>query len=62
VPYYEVYRQLSDGSLFKGWDDVTKTMFGGSSRGELITYEDTMSVCWKTEYGIESGTNGYFVW
>ena len=62
VPYYDVYRQLSDGSLFKGWDDVTKTMFGGSSRGELITYEDTMSVCWKTEYGIESGVNGYFVW
>ena len=62
VPYYEVYRQLSDGSLFKGWDDVTKTMFGGSSRGELITYEDTMGVCWKTEYGIKSGVNGYFVW
>jgi GH18 family chitinase len=51
-----------DGSLSRGWDDVTKTMFGGNTRGELITYEDTMSVCWKTEYGIESGTNGYFVW
>jgi GH18 family chitinase len=62
VPYYEVYRQLLDGSLSRGWDDVTKTMFGGNTRGELITYEDTMSVCWKTEYGIESGTNGYFVW
>jgi len=62
VPYYEVYRQLLDGSLSRGWDDVTKTMFGGNARGDLITYEDKMSVCWKTEYGIESGTNGYFVW
>jgi hypothetical protein len=36
----------------KGRVDVTKTIFGGNTRGDLIKYKDMMSVCWKSDYGI----------
>ena len=60
--YYEIRKQLDQGTLSKGWDDVTKTIFGGNTEGELITYEDAMSVCWKMDNGIENNLNGFFIW
>jgi hypothetical protein len=49
VPYY--------GALSRGWDNVTKTIYWGNAAVELITYEDMMSVCWKTDYGTDNDVN-----
>jgi hypothetical protein len=45
------------GTLSRGWDDVTKTIFGVNVEGKLITYEDTMSICWKMDYVINNNMN-----
>jgi len=62
MSYHEIFPSLQNNEISKGWDDVTKSIFGMNTWGELTTYEDVMSICWKTDYGINNDMNGIFVW
>jgi GH18 family chitinase len=62
MSYHEIFPSLQNNEMSKGWDDVTKSIFGMNTWGELTTFEDVMSICWKTDYGINNDMNGFFVW
>ena len=62
MSYHEIFPSLQNNEISMGWDDVTKSIFGMNTWGELTTYEDVMSICWKTDYGINNDMNGIFVW
>lgn len=62
MSYYEIFPLLQNNEISKGWDDLSKSIFVMNTLGELTTYEDVMSICWKTDYGINNDVNGFFVW
>lgn len=62
MSYHEIFPSLQNKEMSKGWDDVSKSIFGMNTWGELTTFEDVMSICWKMDYGIKNDMNGFFVW
>lgn len=58
--YYNIKASLSQMTTVR--DEITKTPYAYFSSGGMVSYDDTKSICEKTEYILDNSLNGMIIW